>query len=70
MLETITNFIIENWPMLILIKASFLSALLAQEIADIILMPFKVVGYVFKFAFGFIKKPAQSLKRAKSLERI
>lgn len=69
MLETITNFIIENWPMLILIKASFLSALLAQEIADIILMPFKVVGFVFKFIFGLFKKPVRELKRAKRLER-
>lgn len=69
MLETITNFIIENWLMLSLITSTFLSAFLAQEIADILLIPFKVVGFVFKFIFGLFKKPVNELKRAKRLER-
>ena len=69
MLETITNFIIENLFVLLLIKSTLFAAILSQEIADVIMFPFKVVGLVFSWFFGLFKKPTQALKRAKSFEQ-
>ena len=69
-------FLIDNLWLILLISSSFLSLFFVNHIAQILLIPFKVVWFVlkliikfFKWLFGLFKKPTKALKRANRLER-